>query len=238
MSDFNDLLKAYGVEGEATAPGQLKNKGGYYKHSAGKKKGLVGKMAVTYVDAEGKKTKPDTAGAKAAYANLKLVVIEDSGETIINKDYTLKEDIQYGRYVYNIFIPFASDKQWQNVQTFSDFNINGQPKASVIQGEKGKEDIYLNNLFLYYGTPVEWELEEYRKKDSKKDSEPLIIMKKDSLLLLDHGITPEVYKSRKTLMDKIMSLLEAKLAAEKDADDVSVETVEVDNPDEFLKGFK
>lgn len=242
MSDVKNLAAQFGVELPDTGvPEKIKNEGGggFYEHKVGKYQALIGDFKVQFVNKEGEKCERGTPGSKPAYGMLRFLIIRDPDGQIFGSSFKIPENVPYGRMVYNQYIPLEAGSQWQNVGLFSDFTVNDNPQLNIIQGEKNNEDVYLNNLVLFYGAPVQFELEQGKKSR---------YIARNSLVLLDHTLTKELIQKRKVLMDSILSKVdqvaekeraerESKKKENKTDEGRSAAVSDAEDPDDFLGDF-
>jgi hypothetical protein len=200
---FAELQGMHGEDVSSLTPIINQSTGGFYTHLPGDYSGIISKMSITYKDMEGKKCKPDVAGAKPAFAGLKLIIIKDPEKQLVDSSLNIDEKDDYGRFTYNIYLALDPEKQWQNVRLLKDFTSNNIPEADVVQGKKNEEQIFLANLPLYYGCPVKWEIVVGKKEDSRYIQD---------ILLQDHQtLTKELITKRKAIADGINAKLDAYL---------------------------
>lgn len=241
--DVKNLASQFGVDMPDTGvPTKIKNEGGgFYEHKVGKYQALVADFRVQFVNKEGDKCERGTPGSKPAYGMLRFLIVRDPDGQVFDNSFKIPENVPYGRMVYNQYIPLEAERQWQNVGLLKDFTINGNEQLNIVQGEKNNEDIYLNNLVLFYGAPIQFELEQGKKASSRYIS-------RDSLILLDHNLTKELVQKRKALMDSVLTKVEQvaeKEKAEREAkknenktdDGRAAAESEAENPDDFLGDF-
>lgn len=228
-----DLAKIHGEDvSDISAPIKNESSGGYYVHKVGKYQGLISHFSVTYADKEGKRCKKEVPGATPKFAGLKIVVLRDPEKQLIDNNLSFAEGEDYGRMNYNVYVPLDPEKQWQNVRVLKSFTSNNLPEASVVQGKKNEEDMHLNNIPLYYGCPVEWEMIAGKKEDSR--------FHQDLTLLDNQTLTEELLKKRKAITDNINAKLDAYLEklkveskAKKDAGKNEAPASTAPDPDTF-----
>ncbi len=216
MSDSTNILSSLGLEVDDSLTVENKSMS-MHEHKPGDYLAFIGNFEKRYYDVEKKRCEADTPGARLTSMQGKFIIIKDPDGQIMDASYQIKDDIEYGRYSYNIYVTLDADKQWQNVNIFQDFTIDGTDSAAVVQGEAKSEVVHLNNLAIYVGIPVTFTLESYTSKAGKES----IIIKKGSVELRDHTINKETYAKRKALVDSLTAQLKAradKMKAERAAE--------------------
>lgn len=227
MADVNDLLKNAGMEDLGLGSEGIKNTGTtYYEHLLGDYQALIGKVIVTLKDKEDKKCEKGTPGAVIGTIRVQLLVIKDPEARLVDDSLNFAEDIPYGRLIFNQFIPHDPNMQWVNVRSFADFTINGMEEAAVIQGKKNEEQVFVNNLQLFYGTFCTFTIEAGTKKPGSR------FITSGSLKLSDHStLNEELMTKRKALADKLTNKLELHLETQKKKKDaISKESAEPSAP--------
>jgi len=242
MSEFHELENQFGLDSQEPILGgePIKNEGfSFYEHIPGAYTGLVGDLHANYVNKDKKKCQKDDPGAQLSSVYVRFLILQDPELKLINEQYKFISDVNdVGRFFYNQFLTLDPKRQWQNVQILNDFTCNENQAMNVIKGDKGSEDIYLNNIRFFKGVPITFEIE-----TSEKGSR---YIKKDSLKVLDHSLTPQKYKQREILVNSLNQQIEEvieenrkKREANKPqaGDNPNSTESEAQNPNDFLRDF-
>ena len=218
MGDISALMQDAGVEDLGIGNEGIQNTGfSYYEHLVGEGyQAIVGKLIVTHIDRDGKKAEKKIEGVtKIGSVRAELMIIKDPEMQLVNEKMEFPADIPYGRLIFNQFVSLEGDKQWANVRAFIDFTVNGQPEAAVIQGKKNEEQVFVNNIQLYYGCPCSFTVEAGKKEGQR-------FIKSGSLKLSDHTtLTQDLLKKRKGIADSLKAKLSLYLDTQKEKNKAS-----------------
>jgi hypothetical protein len=224
MTDINDVMKEFGIESDVP---KIKNTGSsFHVFEPGEYIGLVGKFNIQYIDAEKKKCEKDKPGAKPGYGMLDILVVKDPNDTVlINKDYSINQEVDYGAHIFKQYITLDSDKQWVNKQMFESFYIDDAPIKVVIE-DGGEYEIALGSLPAFVGMPCTFSITEGKKKNSRFLGE---------LELKIHTLTKELLAQRKKAVEKLYEAILAKKPVKADKEE---EVEDVTDPEDLLSQFE
>lgn len=240
MSKVDSILQEAGLN--ISDDHVIENTGqSYYVHEVGTYQGLVEKFEISYKDAEGKKRDKDGnkitkdyPGAKPAHGNLQVIILKDPSGIIVGNDLSLPENEEYGKFIWNQYIPLESSRQWQNVNLFSDFVLktNTGEELKIIEGDKGSEKVHLSYLEAFKGIPVEFTIEAGKKEGSRYAKE---------ITLKDNSISKELLEKRTKRLSILREALDQKLEAQRkkssDSEELSEPDTGLEDADSLLGDF-
>jgi len=232
MSKYEDVLSQYGISSEEVEKVEISATDVSYKFETDVEYVfIVGNIHFYYKDADDKKCKKDTPGARVAYAILDLFTVSKGKEVFINDKMEFNKDLPPTAFKFGQFIALQSDKQYQNKNLFEGFYIDNQPELAVIQEDGRSYRVNLSVLPIYAGAPAKVIFGIGKKKTSR----PYIA----SIELLDHTIDAKKVETRK----KVVATITAKIdelwkALKKDSPDSAGVVSEADiDPEDILSQY-
>jgi hypothetical protein len=210
MSDFNDLMNEHGEELSPELQEKLTTDvvAMFYTHEVGEYKALFSELRFHYKDADKKKCEPDKPGAKLTGASARFILLADPKDRLILDGLKIDDSKDLGRLTYNHYISLKEEDQWKHAKTFADFIINEMPEAGIVQ--EGGKKLLLQNLQLFVGIPVTFEIVAGKKETSRFSN---------NFLLQDHAtLTREKIEKRKGIikgLEEQLKVYSDRLAAER-----------------------
>lgn len=150
--NLEELLRTEGFETPEVLVTNTGESFQYFKHLPGVYEGYLGRLNIIYKNLDGEKCEPSTPGAKPAYGMLDIFI--DSSPD--GHSFFKKADPSYGESVFKQYVTLDPERQWQNKQLFSTFNL---PNITVIENPNATDfKVNLKNLAFFVGRPVTFEL--------------------------------------------------------------------------------
>lgn len=191
---LDDVLGAFGISPDEIEAPIISGKSVFYQHQLGDFEGMILEFKEKCIDPKTKKSvEKGTPGSKS-FGMLRIIILKDPKQALITNRFELVEGIKYGRLIYNIYIDFNPEKQYQNKNNFTNFFVDNYPQLSIVQGTDNDYKINLRNLIIYYGAPVTFTLTKTLTSGSIAKN---AFIKNGTLKLKSNKISKEIVEKRK-----------------------------------------